>query len=148
MVRLKKFGYTIAITFAGLIACWAASMVIVAIEIVVLAQLSPSWWDGGGPAHTPGRLALRLAGCLGLMVGGYVSAWFASRMQKSEVKHAMLVGCVYGVLGVLSNDPQPISWGLACFVFLIAVIASSLGGWFREAQVRRYQATPAPPRFK
>ena len=144
----NNFLYSIAIVVAGLVACWAASMAISALEIIGLSQLLPNLVGAGTPADPVGRLSLRVAGCLGLMVGGYVSAWFASRVQRSEVGHAMLVGCIYGVLGVWSDVGQPMSLGLLCFVFLIAVIAATLGGWLREAQVRRQRSTLVASRLK
>ena len=148
VTRLIQILYTSAITIAGLVACWASSLLISAAEVVVVSQFFPGAWGEGGPSTVTSRLALRLAGCLGLMVGGYVSAWLASRAHRSELAHALLVGCIYGVLGILSDDTQPISWVLASFVFLIAVIAATLGGWLREAQVRKNRATLFPSRSK
>ena len=147
VTRLGKISCSSAITIAGLATCWAASVFVSAIEALVASQFFPGAWGEDGPTKITAKIALRVAGCVGLMVGGYVSAWFASRMQRSELKHALLVGSIYGVLGVLS-DTQPMSWMLVSFVFLIAVSAAALGGWLREAQVRKYRTTVAVPRFR
>ena len=147
VTQLGKISCSSAITIAGLATCWAASVFVSAIEAFVASQFFPGAWGEGGPTKITAKIALRVAGCVGLMVGGYVSAWFASRMQRSELKHALLVGSIYGVLGVLS-DTQPMSWMLVSFVFLIAVSAAALGGWLREAQVRKYRTTVAVPRFR
>jgi hypothetical protein len=147
VTQLGKILYSSAITIAGLVACWVGSMFVSAVEALAVSQFFPGAWGEGGPTKVAAKLALRLAGCVGLMAGGYVSAWLASRAQRSELKHAFLVGCIYGVLGVLS-DSQPISWMLASFIFLIAVSAATLGGWLREAQVRKYRTTVAVPRFR
>jgi hypothetical protein len=148
VLRLQKFVHTIAIVAAGLVACWAGSLAVSAVEMLAILQISPGLLMQGGPVNMTRRIVLRLAGCVGLMVGGYVSAWFASRAHRSEIKHAFFVGCVYGVLGIMSHDSQPVSWVLACIIFLISTASASLGGWFREAQVRRYQGGGALSRSK
>ena len=142
----KRFFYAIAITSAGLLACWIASMIVAALETVVVLPLSTSIFGNDSDVDTIERLVLRLAAYAGLMVGGYVAAWVASRLESSEVKHSILVGCIYGGLGVLADDRPPIAW--VCLVLLMSAAASCLGGLLRAAQVRRNQTTPAVSRFK
>jgi hypothetical protein len=148
--RLKNMGYTAAITLAGIVACWSVSMVISVVEMITLDQLFPGMLSRGAVANTSGRLALRLAGCLGLMGGGYVTAWLANKVQRSGLKHAVLVGCIYGALGILSDYDHPTSWGLTYVVFMIAVIAPSLGAWMCETRFRYRRtlqtASRRPPR--
>ena len=147
---LKNVVYTGAITVAGIVACWSVSMVISAVEMITLDQLFPGLLSQGAAANTTGRLALRLAGCLGLMGGGYVTGWLSNRVQRSALKHAVAVGCIYGVLGILSDYGHPMSWSLTYGVFLIAVIATSLGAWMCEIRLRYRRtvqiASRRPPR--
>src|SRR5262249_48475027 len=84
-----------------------------------------------GPSNVVGRAAFRVAGCFGVGIGGYVSAWVASLPGHSELIHAMLVGLIFGSLGVLASASRPLQWSEVWPILVVMVLCAMIGGWIR-----------------
>jgi hypothetical protein len=134
--HLKQPWLTLVAASTGVVACWITVIVICVIEVLVLPHISPGSFSQG-PSNVVGRAAFRVAGCLGVGVGGYVSAWLASRGGHSELLHAILVGLIFGVLGALAAGSKPLQWQEVWPILIVAILSAMIGGWIRAWQVWR-----------
>src|SRR5947209_6700781 len=107
--NLSQPWLTLVAASTGILACLVTVIVICVVEVLVLPYISPGAFEQG-PSNVVGRAAFRVAGCIGVGVGGYVSAWLASRAGFPEIVHALVVGLVFGILGVLSAASKPLQW--------------------------------------
>jgi hypothetical protein len=134
--HLSQPWLTLVAASTGIVACWVTVIVICVVEVLVLPHISPGAFQQG-PSNVVGRAAFRVAGCLGVGVGGYVSAWLASRAGFSELIHALVVGLVFGILGVLTAASKPLQWDEVWPILAVAVLSAMIGGWVRAWQVWR-----------
>ena len=142
MRRLLQPWFALAATLAGFAACVTTAVVICVIAVVAVPHLSPGAFYEG-PANPVGRLAFRLAGVIGIVTGGYVAARLASRSGRSEILHAIFVGLLFSVLGVMmdsSLSDQPEVWP----VVVVSMMAAMIGGWLRIWQVWRRRGETRP----
>jgi hypothetical protein len=134
--HLSQPWLTLVAVSSGVGACWVTVIVICIAEVLVLPHISPGSFSQG-PSNVVGRAAFRVAGCIGVGVGGYVSAWFASRAGHSELLHAMLVGLIFGILGVLAGASKPLQWQEVWPILVVALLSAMIGGWLRAWQAWR-----------
>jgi hypothetical protein len=134
--NLSQPWLTLVAASTGVVACWVTVIVICVVEVLLLPHLSPGSFSQG-PSNVVGRAAFRVAGCIGVGVGGYVSAWLASRAGHSELIHAMLVGLIFGILGVLAAASKPLQWEEVWPIVVVSLLSAMIGGWIRGWQVWR-----------
>jgi hypothetical protein len=135
--RLLQPWFALAATLAGCVAAITTAVSICVIAVLAIPHLSPGAFYEG-PANSVGRLAFRLAGVVGVVIGGYVAARLANRSGRSEIAHAILVGFVFSLLGIMldaaSADPRgPDIWP----VVVVSMLAAMIGGWLSFWQVWR-----------
>ena len=132
--HLSQPWLTLVSLSTGAVACAIAVFVLCGIEILVLPHVSSARFENG-PSNGMAKAAFHLAGCVGVGVGGYVSAWLASRAGHSELTHAILVGILFGVLGVLAAASRPLQWQEVWPILVVALLSAMIGGWVRAWQV-------------
>jgi hypothetical protein len=134
--RLLQPWFALSTMLAGFAACVTTAVIICVIAVVTIPHLSPGAFYEG-PANPVGRLAFRLAGVIGIVTGGYVAARLASRSGRSEILHAVLVGFLFAILGVVVDAARAEQQTEVWPVVVVSVLAAMIGGWLRLWQVWR-----------
>jgi hypothetical protein len=130
MRRLIQPVFAIAATLAGFGATLLVTIIICVLEVLLIPRLSPGAFYEG-PANAVGRAAFHIAGLVGVIFGGYTAALLASRSGRSETGHAILVGVLFGLIGVVSNSGKAPGASEPVGIFLAAVLCAMIGGWVR-----------------
>jgi len=135
--RLLQPWFAIAATLAGVFAAISAAVIICVIAVLAIPHLSPGAFYEG-PSNPVGRLAFRLAGVVGIVIGSYVAARLATRSRRSEILHAVFVGLVFSFLGILIDPARAEPRGAQVWpVVVVSLLAALIGGWLRLWQVWR-----------
>jgi hypothetical protein len=129
----------IVITVAGALACCVAFFPLTGIVMFATSRLFPGAFNEDGPANFIGKAASLIAVFVAVVVGGYVSAWFASHEKRSEIGQACLLGLVLGGFVAISNlgDGMAVPWAVIGPLFAGTLLSALAGGWLRVWQLRR-----------